>query len=85
MLPSKIDGLMSSEQIISLYSCLLCKQNVSVIFFFKMYKVKRNLLLYGMFILRSQRLGNLNCVLSLTVFIKALGLCLALKFCETVQ
>lgn len=77
---------MSSEHIISLYSCLLCKQNVSVIFFFfKMYKVKRNLLLYGVFILRSQRLGNLNCVLSLTVFIKALGLCLALKFCETVQ
>lgn len=43
-----------------------------------MYKVKRNLFLYGVFILKSQRLGNLNCVLSLTVFIKTLGLCLAL-------
>lgn len=73
---------MSSEHIISLYSCLLGKQNVSVIFFcfFKDVQSEKKsfFFLYGVFILRLQRLGNLNCVLSLTVFIKALGLCLAL-------
>lgn len=45
--------------------------------------------LYEVFIRRSQRLDNLNCILFLTVFIKALGMCLvlnyALKFCETMQ
>lgn len=40
-----------------------------------MYKLKRDFL-YEVFILRSQRLDNLNYVLFLTVFIKALGMCL---------
>lgn len=71
---------MSSKHIISLYSSLLCKTDVSVIFFFKDVQSKKKFFLYEVFILRSQRLDNLNCVLFLTVFIKALGMCLVLNY-----
>lgn len=60
-----------------------------MIFFFKDVQCKKEFFFYEVFILRSQRLNNLNCVLFLTVVIKALGICLvlnyALKFCETMQ
>lgn len=66
----QIDGFMSAKHIISWYSCLLCKTDVSVIFLF--YFIfwqdvqSTNGFLYEVFILRSAELDKLcticNCI-----------------------